>query len=101
MVPQNSHGEPPRSFSPAVEEQLARALTSLSSLKQKEPTTDLRQAIEAAGREAQDRALDPQELIVAFKRLEQRLDLHGHGDDPSAVALRTKLIRLLLEAYYA
>jgi hypothetical protein len=100
MVPQNSHGQPPRSLSPEVEEQLTRALSALSLSTDSSPDPALQQAIAAAGREAKDRELNPEELILAFKRLEKRLDHSATGDDAARVAMRTKLIRALLEAYY-
>jgi hypothetical protein len=99
MVPQNSHGQP-RSFSPDVEEQLTRALIAVTSAN--EPVqSDLQQAIESAGRDAKERSLNPEELILAFKQIERRLDFDAVRDDLMRVNLRTKLIRALLEAYYS
>jgi hypothetical protein len=101
MVPQNSHGQPPRAFSPEVEEQLVRALSALTRAKQTEPDEALKCALEAAGREAKERELHPEELILTFKRVEHRIEPLGVGDDTQRVNLRTKLIRLLLEAYFS
>jgi hypothetical protein len=100
MVPQNSHGQPPRSFSPEVEEQLVLALGAVTDGKLGEPGPDLLRAVEAAGREAKERALHPEELILAFKQLERRLDFASF-DDSVRASFRTRLIRALLESYYA
>jgi hypothetical protein len=100
MVPQNSHGQPPRSFSPEVEEQLLLALGAVTSGKQSEPGPDLLRAVEAAGREAKERELHPEELILAFKQLEKQLDF-APADDQLRASLRTRLIRALLESYYS
>ena len=100
MVPQNSQGQP-RSFSPEVEEQLARALVAVTSLTGANPGPELQAAVEAAGKEAKTRCLSPEELILAFKEIERRLDFDAIRDDRMRVALRTKLIRALLEAYYS
>lgn len=102
MVAHNtsSHGEPPRSLSAEVETQLARALAALAGAKRTEPDGALKLALEAAAHEARERGLMPEELILAFKNLEQRLTPRGDNNEETRVALRTKIIRALLEAYY-
>jgi hypothetical protein len=88
-------------FSPEVEEQLTRALTAVTSMTDTTPAPALQAAVEAAGREAKERCLSPEELILAFKQIERRLDVDAVRDDRMRVTLRTKLISALLEAYYS
>jgi hypothetical protein len=96
----NNPGPPPRSLSPEVEDQLARALRQ--RLSGKEPSIDpmLQDALRGAAREARERALMPEDLVLVFKRLDQRMDTRLAMDETLRVSLRTKIVRALLEAYY-
>lgn len=94
-------GPSPRSLSPDVEDQLALALANALSGKNLTVDPGLQAALEAAAKEARQRSLLPEDLVLSFKKLEVRIDSRAHGDESARVALRTRIIRALLEAYYA
>ena len=93
-------GQSPRSLSPEVEDQLARALAKALSGKNLTVDPELQCALEAAAKEARQRSLLPEDLVLSFKKLEVRVDTRALGDETVRVALRTRIIRALLEAYY-
>src|SRR5438270_10412651 len=97
----NTPEEPARSLSPEVTEQLERALRELAAASSPAVTDSLRATLEKAGNEARERQLRPEELILVFKSMEQRIGVRfpdaEKAGDPT---LRTRLIRTLLEAYY-
>ena len=103
MVPEHTRPPRPRAFSPEVAAQLEAALRSIAT--KPAPLTDsLRAALTAAATEARELQLRPEELIVAFKTLEEKVGAtfpDDDPDDPDGRRFRAKIIRALLEAYYA
>lgn len=102
MVPQrNTPDEPTRAFSAEVERALTSALRSLATGEADSSSESVRKAVVAAGREARERSLRPEELVVAFKRIEDAvvrvLDPRDHANH---LAGRSRMMQLLLEAYY-
>jgi hypothetical protein len=97
----NTPEEPPRSLSPEVEEQLEHALRDFAAAAAPVVTDSLRTTLETAGNEARERKMRPEELILLFKSMEQRIGVRF--PDPKTAGdptFRTRLIRALLEAYY-
>lgn len=103
MVAQHkTPGEPPRSLSPKVAEQLEAALRVLAHSDTAENLELLHQALRVAGADARQHGLRPEELMLTFKDVERRLANILPGAGPSsAQSLRTRLIQILLTAYYA
>lgn len=91
----------PRSLSPQVKERLEHALREFAAEATPVVSDALRTALEGAGNDARERRLRPEELILVFKSMEQRLGIRfpdpQKAGDPT---FRTGLIRILLEAYY-
>jgi hypothetical protein len=99
--PTNTPEEPPRSLSPDVKEQLEQALRGFAASARPVVTDALRTALERAGNDARERKLRPEELILVFKAMEQRIGVRFPGPETQGGAtFRTRLIRALLEAYY-
>lgn len=98
MVPQHSSGPPPRDLSPDVLRQLEHAFGQFAA-RAADAAALLTEAVRAVGRDARARALTPEELVLAFKSVEARVQLSA-PKDWTATALRTGLIRAMLEAYY-
>lgn len=97
----NTPQEPPRSLSPEVKEQLEQALREFAAAASPVVTDSLRTALERAGNDARERTLRPEELILVFKSIEQRLGVRFPDSETAGGAtFRTRLIRALLEAYY-
>jgi hypothetical protein len=97
----NTPEEPPRSLSPDVTEQLEQALRGFAASARPVVTDALRSALERAGNDARERKLRPEELILVFKAMEQRIGVRfPDSETAGGAAFRTRLIRALLEAYY-
>jgi hypothetical protein len=101
MVPQHTNDPvgPPRGLSPEVERELEDALRELSGEASVSPR--LTKAIQAAGHDARRRALRSDELLLAFKAIEARVGPLADVEYFQAPISRTRLIRALIEAYYA
>lgn len=102
MVPhRNTPDEPTRALSAEVERALISALRAVASGEADSSSEPVREAVTAAGQEARDRALRPEELVLAFKRIEdaatRSLDAREQANH---VAARSRLMQALLEAYY-
>jgi hypothetical protein len=104
MVPQHtgSPGGPPRSLAPNVEKELEdtfRAIAAGQDVKLR-----LQRAIEAAARDARERQLRAEELLLAFKAIEERSGVLVSGGlfvgGTGYPVGRSQLIRTLIEAYY-
>lgn len=89
--------EPPRPLSAAVAEELEQAVRAFLSQPSGDADEALRRAIASAGRDARERQLRPEELLLAFKSIEERVRAASSKGHASA---RTRLIQALLEAYY-
>lgn len=103
MVAQHSNtpGEPPRSLSAEVEQRLERALRGLVADRSTAITEGLTDALKAAGSDARERNLRPEELILVFKTLEERIGVTRSDEETGPRSnFRARLIRALLEAYY-
>jgi hypothetical protein len=96
----NPPEEAPRSLSPEVKKQLESALREVAEAAFPLVTDSLRATLEKAGNEARERGLRPEELILAFKNLEQRIGVKFPEPNVGDPTFRTRLIRALLEAYY-
>lgn len=101
MIPHrtNEPGEPPRRLSPDVERELERALHAFATGQ--DATGMLRPALESAARDARERNMRAEELLMAFKAVERRVRAPLGEETPSGSPLRVPLIRALLEAYYS
>ena len=98
----NTPGEPPRPFSPEIEKALVNALRSLAEGDSDASSGKLRRAVAAAGEDARARDLRPEELVLAFKSIEAQLaKLLTPAASSAHEAVRTQVMQLLLEAYYA
>jgi len=87
-------------LSPEVKEQLERALREFAASATAVVTDALRATLERAAHEARARKLRPEELILVFKSLEQRIGVRFPDAKAGDPTFRTRLIRTLLEAYY-
>jgi len=97
----NTPEKPTRSLSPEVTEQLEQALRDFAAAARPTVSDALRSALERAGSDARERKLRPEELILVFKSMEQRIGVSFPDPDTTGSAtFRTRLIRSLLEAYY-
>ena len=102
MVPKrNTPDEPNPAFSADVERALTAALRALATGQADSASSHVRDGVAAAGTEARARALRPEELVVAFKRIEdaviRALDAREQANH---AAERNRLMQILLEAYY-
>lgn len=115
-VSENSRGLPPpppllmnaprfdspetvRSLSPEVEAELAAALRAHSAAATEDTATALRLSFAAAARDARERAMRSEELVLVFKAIERRAGPMVTLA-PQAAASRNQLIKELLDAYY-
>ena len=103
MVPQHTTpDEPTHVFSPEVERALLGALHAMAVGEADSSSSAVREAVAAAGTDARERALRPEQLVLAFKRIEKtmigRLDSRQQSTHSTA---RNRLMQLLLEAYFA
>jgi hypothetical protein len=102
MVPQqtNPPGEPPRTLSPDVEQQLEQSLRTFLTTKNAS-ADDVRSALQRAAKDARARSLRAEELLTILKGLESRIGTvlpeDGGGDRDAG---RSRLIRAMIEAYY-
>ena len=97
MVPNRDNPpDNPRSFSPDIQAALEAAMRE--SWAGEEPPEALRAAVKAAARDARDRMLRAEEMLVAFKALEQRV--YDQHRKPVSSADRARVIRALIDAYY-
>ena len=96
----NTPQEPPRSLSPEVEAQLEQALRVFLTSAPAAVTDELRAALQAAGSDARDRQLRPEDLLLALKAIEQRIGVAIK--DPAGVTdgIRARMIRAMLVAYF-
>jgi hypothetical protein len=103
MVPRYSDpSEPPRSLSPEVEAQLVEAIRVLAAPGGEQTSEVVTQALQAAGREARERKFRSEELLLLFKRLEHRIGVTVPDQGPKKdTPLRSRVVRALLQAYYA
>lgn len=90
--PDGSHG-----FSPGVQSALEKALREPWSGT---PSEELQRAIKAAAREARDRHLRAEEMLIEFKELERRVFLQRTPAGLPSSADRSAIIRALIDAYY-
>lgn len=98
MVP--SRENPPddwHGFSPAVQDALEKALREPWTGT---PSDELRRALKAAAREARDRHLRAEEMLIGFKELERRVFLQRTPAALPSAADRSAIIRALIDAYY-
>jgi hypothetical protein len=104
MVAQLTNTPPdlPRPLSPAVQAQLSQAIAALTASGSTAQVSEmLKCALQSAAREARERNLRPEELVLAFKELERTLDTNvPEYEKDGKVAMRSVVIRALLEAYY-
>jgi hypothetical protein len=102
MVPQhNTPDQPTHVFSPDVERALVAALRALAIGEADPSSGHVREAVAAAGCEARDRALRPEQLVIAFKQIEKTMTGALDSRQQSThMAARSRLMQLLLEAYY-
>jgi hypothetical protein len=101
MVAQHSKtpGDPPRLLSEAVRNQLELALRA-SADRAPDGEELLRAAVQAAATEGRERGLRPEELVVALKTVEERIEPSGSRKEDERSTFRLRLIRALLDAYY-
>ena len=96
MVPDRQFPGSSRSFSPEVEAALEAAMRE--EWTGDEPPETLRAAVRAAARDAKQRLLRAEEMLVAFKAIELRAAARhgplGRGED------RVRIVRALIDAYY-
>jgi hypothetical protein len=102
MVPQrNTPDDPTRALSAEVERALTSALRALATGQADSSSEQVREVVLAAGKEARERSLRPEELVLAFKRIEETavksLDAREHANH---LAARSRVMQLLLQAYY-
>jgi hypothetical protein len=102
MVAQHTRtpGDPPRDFSAAIRQRLEAALARLNG-DSDDLSSELRAALEAGGQDALAQQMHPEELVVAFKRIMEGMLGAEYADSSKRSALRLKMIRALLAAYYA
>jgi hypothetical protein len=98
----NTPHDPPRALSPAVQAQLSQAIVALTTSGSTAQVSEmLKCALQSAAREARERNLMPEEMILAFKAVEHTLDTSvPEYEKDGKVAMRSVVIRALLEAYY-
>jgi hypothetical protein len=102
MVPQhNTPDEPTHVFSPEVERALMGAFRALATGEADSSSGHVREAVAAAGSEARERALRPEQLVIAFKRIEKTMaGALDSRQQSNHMAARSRVMQLLLEAYY-
>jgi len=102
MVPQhNTPDEPTHVFSPEVERALMGAVRALATGEADSSSGHVREAVGAAGAEARERSLRPEQLVIAFKRIEKTMSgALDSRERSNHMAARSRLMQLLLEAYY-
>lgn len=99
MVPDREPPTPSRAFSPEIEEALERALQE--PWQNGSPPESLRRSLESAASEARERRLQPEEMLVAFKALERRIQLRMTGNAQLGSDDRARVVRALIEAYFS
>jgi len=98
MVPDQQRPDESRPFSPEVEAALEAAL--LEPWSGGAPSVALHRALKAAAHDARQRLLRAEEMLVAFKTIEQRVSARRSGALAPSTDDRTRLIRALIDAYY-
>jgi hypothetical protein len=97
-APQFDSPDGARSLSVHVEAQLSAALVAHAKQPTPETAQSLKSALEVAAREARERELRSEELLLVFKAIERTSGVMLA--DEKAAASRNQLIKSLLEAYY-
>lgn len=107
MVPKQNDN-PPRGLSAEVHTALEAALRCYGSTGSAEALDALTAMLQTAGRDARARELRSDELLLVFKAIELKLGLGDHErfdrtgvGRPESAMSRTRLLRAMLEAYYA
>ena len=102
MVPQNVPPDQPlRDFSSGIATALSSALIALARRDDEGNMASVRDALGAAAAEARQRDLRPEELVLAFKRIEDEVVVQLDAKSRSAhEALRSRLVSALLSAYF-
>ncbi len=107
MVSQQNDN-PPRGLSVEVHTALEAALRFYASTGSVEALNALTAMVQTAGRDARARELRSDELLLVFKSIEHKLGIGDHerfektgvGHPENAIS-RSRLVRAMLEAYYA
>lgn len=97
MIPLRSEPGDDQSFSPEVGAELEAALREEWPAGV-EPGGRLERAVQRAAHEARSRGLRPEQLLLAFKKIEAAALETVIISDPGGARLR--LLRILLDAYY-
>ena len=102
MVPQNVPPDQPlRGFSYGIATALSSALTALARRDDEANMAAVRDAVGAAAAEARQRGLRPEELVLAFKGIEDEVVMQLDAKSKSAhETLRSRLVSALLSAYF-
>lgn len=104
MVPHNTSGDdPPRALTAEVQVRLELALRTFAAAGSAEAFDELIQALGAAGRDARALAMRSEELVLAFKAIEQAIGISvpERSKTGGSAMGRSQIIRALIEAYYA
>lgn len=89
-----------RSLSPDITARLEQALRAFISAPSERVTETLRTALQAAARDARARDLRPEELIVLFRAMEERIGKLPEGEFAPTSTFRSRMLGAMLQAYY-
>lgn len=99
MIPRiDEPGPERRRFSAEVEARLVRALVESEERMSSAAAVELDGALKEAAREARDNSIQVEDLVIAFKRVEEQASRQGQGE--GVRANRIRILRTLLGAYY-
>jgi len=91
--------DPANVLHPETQTQLRHALSAQREAGL-EPTNDLRDAIRAAAREARERQLAPEAILIQLKVLSEEIGLPMPHASTSRNDVRTWMVTTLLRAYW-
>jgi hypothetical protein len=100
MIPRpNEPDLPRRRFSTEVESRLVEALVETEERMSSSAAASLDRALKDAAREARENSIQVEELMIAFKQVEEQAARRSKGEGDLR-ASRVRILRTLLDAYY-
>lgn len=100
MIPRPTEPDPPRRrFSTEVETRLVDALVESDEHMSSAAAASLDRALKDAAREARENSIQVEELMIAFKQVEEQAARRTRGEGDLR-ASRVRILRTLLDAYY-
>ena len=100
-APRFDSPDAPRSLAPEIEKRISVSLKAHAHKPTDETSVSLRTALAAAARDARERGILSEELVLIFKAIEHSAGIRLADDEPGNPNSRSQIVRALLDAYYS